>query len=330
MRVLITGGAGYIGSSAASACADAGHDVVILDDLSTGREEYTRDFEFHHGDVGDPVILDKVCEPGIDAVVHCAASIVVPDSVADPLAYYRNNVSNTVTMLDVLQSHEISRVIFSSSAAVYADPEGDGLGLTEGSATAPRSPYAWTKLMMEQILSDNARAGGARAVCLRYFNPIGADPRMRTGQQRQRPSHVLGKMIDAWVDGTPFTITGVDFDTPDGTGVRDYIHVWDLANAHVAALAAFDVVTSNTSMEVVNVGRGEGISVRRLAQVFEEATGEPLRIVEGPRRDGDSMGAFAVVERAWDLLGWRAERTVTEGIADAVAWLPHRRRLLGY
>lgn len=331
MNVLITGGAGYIGSTIASACLDAGHQVVILDDLSAGRREFTEGRTFYEGDIADERLLDRIfSEHRIDAVVHCAAKIIVPESVAEPLLYYHNNVAKTVTLLEALQRNGVNRLLFSSSASVYGDPK-DGFAVTEqAEVQASGSPYARTKLMMEQVLKDTALAGDLRVIALRYFNPIGADPQLRTGQQIEHPSHVLGKMMDAWFEHSPFTITGVDWDTRDGSGIRDYIHVWDLALAHVAALEHFDDVTAGEPFQVINIGTGNGVTVRELAEAFQQATGEPLQVAEGPARPGDVIGAYAVADKARELLSWQAQRSMADGIHDAIAWVPERRRKLGY
>jgi UDP-glucose 4-epimerase len=212
---------------------------------------------------------------------------------------------------------------------LYSPPEGQ-LAATEDSPVDPGSPYARTKLVMEMTLKDVSYGSDLRAVALRYFNPIGADPQLRSGQQRKHPSHVLAKMLEAWSEGGTFTITGCDWDTPDGTGIRDYLHIWDLAKAHVAAIEKFDTVTATEPYRVINIGRGEGVSVRQLAEAFQTATGEPLKIAEGASRPGDVLGAYAVVDAAHRDLGWTAELTVADGIRDAIAWLPKRKELLGY
>jgi UDP-glucose 4-epimerase len=274
--------------------------------------------------------MDRVfTEQAIDVVVHCAAAIVVPESVSKPLYYYENNVGKTLDLLATMERHGVRRLVFSSSASLYSPPEGQ-LAATEDSPVDPGSPYARTKLVMEMALEDVSYGSDLRAVALRYFNPIGADPQLRSGQQRKHPSHVLAKMLEAWSEGGTFTITGCDWDTPDGTGIRDYLHIWDLAKAHVAAIEKFDAVTATEPYRVINIGRGEGVSVRQLAEAFQTATGEPLKIAEGPSRPGDVLGAYAVVDAAHRDLGWTAELTVADGIRDAIAWLPKRQELLGY
>lgn len=328
MKVLITGGAGYIGSTVTTACIEAGIETVLIDDLSTGRRDFGAGRNLYVGDIADGALLDRVLadHPDIDAVIHCAARIVVSESVTDPLGYYDTNVSKTVVLLQRLRDAGIDRIVFSSSAAVYA---GDGgQGVDEGSALAPSSPYATTKAMVEQILSDAAAAGDFRAISLRYFNPIGADPRLRTGLQNPLPTHALGMIMRTSAEGGVFSITGTDWATRDGSGLRDYIHVWDLALAHVAAVQKFDeVVTAERPSLVINLGTGDGVTVRELAAAFERVSGTRLDMVEAPRRPGDQAGAFAIVDRAAEILGWRAERSVDDGVRDALAWAEKLRSL---
>lgn len=321
MKALITGGAGYIGSTVATACLEAGIETVILDDLSTGRRDFGEDRNLYVGDIADSDLLGRIVaeHPDIDVVVHCAARIVVPESVADPLGYYDANVGKTITLLQNLREAGISRVVFSSSAAVYLG-EGGG-GVDETALVAPSSPYATTKAMVESILSDAAQAGDVRAVVLRYFNPIGADPRLRTGLQNRTPSHALGKIMQAQEAREPFTITGTDWPTRDGSGLRDYIHVWDLALAHVAAVQRFDTVApASDPYQIINVGTGDGVTVRELVAAFERVIGQPMPVVEVDRRPGDQAGAYAIVDRAAELLEWKSERSIDDGVRDALAW----------
>lgn len=328
MKALITGGAGYIGSTVATACLEAGIEVVILDDLSTGRRDFGEGRNLYVGDIADAALLEQIVadHPDIDVVVHCAARIVVSESVADPLGYYDANVGKTITLLRNLREAGIVRVVFSSSASVYFG-EGGG-GVDEAAPIAPSSPYATTKAMIESILADAARAGDLRAVALRYFNPIGADPRYRTGLQNPTPSHALGKIMQARAGEEPFAITGTDWPTRDGSGLRDYIHVWDLALAHVAAVQRFDAVApASDPYRIINLGTGDGVTVRELVGAFERVTKQSLPVVEAARRPGDQAGAFAIVDRAAELLGWRAERSVDDGVRDALAWADRLRTL---
>ncbi|MEV4438072.1 UDP-glucose 4-epimerase GalE [Streptomyces sp. NPDC049577] len=332
MKVLITGGAGFIGSTIASACADDGITPVILDNLVTGRREFAAPHAFYEGDIADGDLIDKVFAEHRDiyAVIHCASLIVVPESVANPLAYYSNNLAGSIALLGHLARNRCDRLIFSSSASIYR-PSEDDFTVDEDSPLAPASPYAHTKAMAEQILKDTATAGGPRSMSLRYFNPIGADPQLRTGLQVLKPTHALGRMIDAHHSGQKFTITGTDWPTPDGTCVRDYVHVWDLADAHLRALHRFDQVlpTDGTDRhQVIILGAGKATTVRELVNAFGEVTGRPLPVVETARRPGDTVGAYSRSTRAKDLLGWEPQHTITDGIRDSLRWYDKRDTLL--
>ncbi|WP_380281879.1 UDP-glucose 4-epimerase GalE [Kitasatospora purpeofusca] len=325
-KVLITGGAGYIGSTVASALLDAGITPVVLDDLSKGRPEFVEGRVFYRGDIADPELVDRIFaeHPDIDATLHCAARIVVPESVSRPLFYYRENVGKTVDLLESLQRNGCTRVVFSSSASIYL-PTPTGR-VDESCPVEANSPYARTKQMMEQVLQDwtsGEGADGTRVITLRYFNPIGADPQLRTGLQDLEPTHALGKLIEAHANGTPFTITGVDWGTRDGSGIRDYIHVQDVAEAHVAALVRFDEVIGSEAAQryrVVNIGTGDGTTVRELVTAFERVVGVPLDVREAAPRPGDVLGCYSDVTAARELLGWTPRRTLAEGVGDALAW----------
>lgn len=331
MKVLITGGAGYIGSTVASACEDSGHVPVIMDDLSAGAAAFAAGRAFYRGDFADPAILDAAFgeHPDIDAVVHCAAHVIVPESVAEPLRYYENNVVKTVRLLHYLCARGCDRFVFSSSGSVYASAAGGPVA--EDAPLAPTSPYARTKAMVEQVLADAAESsrGAIRAMSLRYFNPVGADPRLRSGQQRASHTLVLSKLLQAHQSGTPFTITGTDWPTRDGSAIRDYVHVWDVARAHVCALERFDAVMADgRHHEILNVGTGNGTTVRELLAMFDEAIGGGLQVADGPSRPGDALGCYAVVDRIRELLGWSAELTIAQGIRDALAWDARRDEVL--
>jgi UDP-glucose 4-epimerase len=329
MDVLITGGAGFIGSTIASAAIDAGHRPIILDDLRTGRVEFTRGRVFYEGDISDAALLERIVGdfPDIACVVHCAALIVVPDSVRDPVGYYRSNVAKTLDLVDALTRLGVTRLIFSSSASIY-EPDADDFCVDESSPIRPTNPYARSKAMVESILADVGRAGPLRVLSLRYFNPIGADPQFRTGLQNPAPTHVIGKLAEAARTGDAFQITGTDFPTRDGTGIRDYIHVWDLALAHVRAIERFDDLFGNAHDVALNLGAGRGTTVRELVDVFNEVAPGPVQTLTAPRRPGDAAGAWTRSERAGDLLGWRAERSVADGIADTLTWFERRGSVL--
>jgi UDP-glucose 4-epimerase len=331
LKVLIAGGAGFIGSTVASACLDNGITPVILDDLSTGRAEFVRERIFYQGDIADGSLIIRIFaeHPDIDVAVHCAALIVVPESMDDPLRYYRENVGKSLDFLGHLIANRCGRLLFSSSAAIYQP--GGGLAVDESSPVGPANPYARTKAMFEEILRDSSRAHLVRAISLRYFNPIGADPTMRTGMQRAQPSHVLGRIIDAARCGGMFWLTGADWPTRDGSGVRDYIHVWDLARAHVCAIERFDHIVppdSGQRYEAINLGTGNGTTVIELLTAFVAVTGRKIEVRVAPRRPGDTAGVYTQSVRAQQLLGWRPSLSIEDGIRHSLQWVTVRDNVL--
>lgn len=333
MKVLVTGGAGYIGSTTAKALEQAGHTPVVLDSLITGPRVFVRNRIFYEGDIADRGLLGRIMadHPDIECTIHMAARIVVPESVAQPYLYYRDNVAKSLELFDELVRLGKPRVIFSSSASVYAAT--DDFEVTEESPLDPGSPYARTKLMMEQVLTDIAASGALRAVILRYFNPIGADPELESGVYAREPSHVLGQMTMAALgQRDAFTVTGTDLPTRDGTGIRDFVHVWDVARAHVAAVESFDRVLaeSKTASTVVNIGTGQGVTVRELLTIFEQVFGKSVPTMDAPPRPGDSVGSFAGVEKARQLLGWTSSLSVADGVESALRWARRRHEVLGY
>lgn len=327
MKVLVTGGAGYIGSTVCSALLDSGHIPIILDSLITGRIEFTKERIFYEGDIADSTLLEKIFSenPDIKCVIHCAALIVVPDSVQRPDEYYYENVVKSVILFKNLIKLGCKQVVFSSSAAIYDDVP--NFMVDENSPLNPRSPYARTKYMMEMVLKDFCLAYGMKGISLRYFNPIGADPKMRTGAYIKNPSHVLGKLIQATnSDEDIFCITGTNWSTRDGTGIRDYIHVWDLANAHVKAVENFNSLFesangSNKSYEVINLGNGKGVTVKEMVTAFERVIGREIAKKEVEPRPGDIAGAYANTDKANKLLNWSTQFSVEQGINDALVWL---------
>lgn len=329
MKVLIAGGAGFIGSTIASACADAGISPVIVDNLVTGRRKFTAGHAFYQGDIADGALIDRVFteHPGIGAAVQCAALIVVPDSVADPVGYYRANVAKSLEFVAHLLRNGCERMIFSSSAAIYRP--GEDLSVDEDSPLDPQSPYARTKAVCEEMFADIAATQAIRVLSLRYFNPIGADPKLRTGLQLRRPTHALGKLIQAYEEGVPFQITGTDYPTRDGTGIRDYIHVWDLATAHLAALDRFDALVAGTAAaSVINLGTGTGTTVRELFDAFNQVVDRPVRSVDVGRRPGDVAGTYTRSDRAQRWLGWKPRYSITEGIRHSLDWAAVRDGIL--
>ncbi len=333
MKILVTGGAGYIGSTTAKALEDAGHVPVILDSLLTGPLTFVRDRIFYEGDIGDRDLVRRIVEehPDLDATIHMAARIVVPESVEKPYEYYRDNVAKSLELFDQLVTLGKPRVLFSSSASLYAIK--DDFEVTEDDPLAPTSPYGRTKRMIEEVLQDMAVATDLRAIILRYFNPIGSDPDLESGIYAKEPSHVLGQLVmAARGQKDSFTITGTEHPTRDGTGIRDYIHVWDLARAHVRAVERFDQVLTEADgpSVVINIGRGDGVTVRELVAAFERVYGHAVPVTEAPPRPGDAVGAFANVDLSRRLLDWQTELSIDEAIASALAWSDRRQEVLGY
>jgi UDP-glucose 4-epimerase len=336
MKVLVTGGAGYIGSTICSALLDAGHAPVILDSLVTGRVEFTRGRTFYQGDIADGALVRRIFSehPDIFATIHCAALIVVPESVEKPYEYYRENVCKSLEFFHLLNELGHGRVVFSSSASIYDFVP--AYMVTEEAPLKPSSPYARTKYMMEMVLKDCCAAYDMQGIALRYFNPIGADPQMRTGIHIEKPSHVLGKLVDTAMGKIPeFEITGTNWPTRDGTGIRDYIHVWDLAQAHVMAVEQFQHIferagSSQTRYVVINLGTGHGVTVRELITAFEKVYGQEINKVERPPRPGDVAGAYANADTAKRLIGWEAHLSIEQGIADALRWGEVRENIIHF
>ncbi|MCH7653264.1 MAG: UDP-glucose 4-epimerase GalE [Chloroflexi bacterium] len=336
MKILVTGGAGYIGSTICSALEDGGHVPVVVDSLVTGRREFVGDRAFYEADIADRSAIENIFREHseIELTIHCAALVVVPDSVRRPYEYYRENVSKSLDLFRLLSDVGCRKVVFSSSASIYDFVP--GFMVTEESPLKPLSPYARTKYMMEMILSDMCAAYDMRAISLRYFNPIGADPKMRSGIQAQEPSHVLGKLVSVALGKEPaFNITGTDWPTRDGTGLRDYVHVWDLAMAHVIAADQFDRAFEKSEVHganylVINLGTGRGVTVRELVEAFEKVYGQEIGKRDAPPRPGDVAGAYANADRARELLGWEAEMSIEQGIADALQWGKVREDMLGF
>ncbi len=336
MKILITGGAGYIGSTVASALADAGHTPILLDSLITGREEFAKLHTFYHADIADQNAVGKIFEdhPDIYATIHCAALIVVPESVEKPYEYYNENVVKSMRFFKQLADLGCHRVVFSSSAAIYDVVP--GFMVREDSPLMPLSPYSRTKYMMEMVLKDFCKAYGLNAIALRYFNPIGADPKMRTGLHIQYPSHLIGKLVSVAMGYEDvFNLTGVDWPTRDGSGLRDYIHVWDLAQAHLKAVENFDKAITEGSEEglpytVINLGSGNGVTVKEFVAAFEKVYGQKVPVAIKPPRPGDVAGAYANADRAEALLGWKSDLPIEEGIRDALKWGKVRDTIIQY
>lgn len=326
--ILVSGGAGYIGSHVTLALMDAGYRPVVVDDLSTGcRDLVPADVPCIRADVGDQAIMaDVIAVHGIAAVIHLAGSIVVPESVANPLAYYANNAAVSRNLIEVAVRQGGLPFIFSSTAAVYGNPSGGALA--EDAPTAPINPYGRSKLMTEWMLADTHAATGLPYVALRYFNVAGADAQGRTGQSSPGATHLIKVACETALGRRPsFTLYGSDYDTADGTCVRDFIHVSDLAEAHVLAL---DHLLRGGASTVMNCGYGRGFSVREVLTTLERIAGITLPVVVAGRRAGDPMRLVAKADRIRRTLGWQPRHAeLTEMVASALAWektgLPARR-----
>jgi UDP-glucose 4-epimerase len=325
MTVLVTGGAGYIGSHMVHELVDAGEPVIVLDNLSTGfRFLIPGTVPFVVGSTGDRSLVAKTIQHyGVKAIIHFAASIVVPDSVHDPLAYYENNTMNTCLLLEAARDAGIKQFIFSSTAAVYGNPA--RVPVREDAATAPISPYGSSKLMSEIMLHDASKAYGLRFVVLRYFNVAGADPKGRTGQATQNATHLIKVACETALGKRPkIDIYGTDYPTPDGTCIRDYIHVSDLARAHSAALAH---LRRGGASATFNCGYGHGASVREVIDAVRRVSGRDFPVEILGRRPGDPASLVADVQRIRTTLDWRPQfQNLDIIVSHALAW---EKRLLG-
>jgi UDP-glucose 4-epimerase len=316
--ILVTGGAGYIGSHVVLQLRTRGEQVVVLDNLSTGFRQSVLDVPLVTADVGDRErVLETLKKYGVDTVMHFAARTIVPESVEDPLRYYGNNTCATRNLLQCCVETGVKHFVFSSTAAVYGTPE-SGLA-EEDSPTAPINPYGTSKLMSEWMMRDVAAVTDLRYVALRYFNVAGADPEGRIGQSTKQATLLVKVACEAAVGKRPaVTIFGTDYPTPDGTGIRDYIHVWDLATAHLNAL---DYLRSGAKSQVLNCGYGHGYSVREVIGGVERAAGTQLRIEECPRRAGDPPALVASADRIRAQLGWRPRLDDLDAIVrSALNW----------
>ncbi|MCM0084326.1 UDP-glucose 4-epimerase GalE [Geomonas sp. Red32] len=317
--ILVTGGAGYIGSHVVRQLTEAGREVVVYDNLSTGSAD-----ALIHGErlvVGDLADQEKLSalfkECKFKSVLHFAAAIIAPESVHLPYKYYSNNTRNTLNLLQTCVQHEIERFIFSSTAAVYGIPEGGAAA--ETSATVPINPYGTSKLMSEWMLRDGSFAHGFSYVALRYFNVAGADPQGRMGQRTPDATHLIKVACQAALGMREgMSIFGTDYETPDGTGIRDYIHIEDLAAAHLYALGYLEKGGASTT---INVGYGRGESVREVIDVVKKVSGIDFKVTEAPRRPGDPANLVAVADRIRNVLGWSPRYDdLTTIVSDAWRW----------
>jgi len=326
MKVLVTGGAGYLGGTFCCALKDNRYEPIVLDSLISGDSSRLKERKFYLGDVADRDILSKIFEEqgDIPIAIHCAERASVSLSVNHPYEYYSLNVVRSMELFKNLCDLGCKKIIFASSAAIYDDVP--GYMVTERSTIKPRSPFARTKYMTEMILKDFCSAYDMKCISLRYFNPIGADPNGRCGLNEKSPTNIIGNLLRIFNGETKtFKISGNDWETRDGTCMRDYIHVWDAALANVKAVENFDAAFERVGEEYenflpINIGSGVGVTVQEFIFAFENVTREKVNVIYGPRRLGDIGGSYANVSLAKQTIDWKAERSVEEAIIDAINW----------
>lgn len=322
MRILVTGGAGYIGSHSCKALAAAGHEPIVFDSLVHGHAEAVRWGPLEQGDILDAARLDEVLRRyRPDLVMHFAAFAYVGESVTDPAKYYRNNISGSLCLLDAMMRNGVGKFIFSSTCATYGMP--DTLPIREETLQRPINPYGFTKLAVERALIDYERAYGLKWAAMRYFNAAGCDPDGELGEDHEPETHVIPLAIMAALGSGPrFKIFGTDYATADGTAIRDYIHVSDLADAHARAAA---YLQGGGDSRAFNLSTGQGVSVLDLIKSVERATGRPVPTELADRRAGDPPVLYAVADRAAEVLGWRPRFTsIDDTVSTAAAWYKRR------
>lgn len=322
MKVLVTGGAGYIGAHAVRELKKAGDEVVVFDNLVYGHRELAQGARLIIGELENVALLREVfAEHQFDAVMHFAAFAYVGESVENPAKYYRNNVVATLNLLDAMREAKVNRVIFSSTCATYGEPK--EVPIAESHPQNPINPYGASKVMVERILHDYSVAYGLKYVALRYFNAAGADESGEIGEDHNPETHLIPLVLDAALGKRKhISIYGTDYDTPDGTCIRDYIHVTDLANAHVLGLKYLE---KGGASDVFNLGNGNGFSVREVIETAERITGRKIPFVEGARRSGDPAKLIGSAEKAMRVLGWKPKFNQLETII-ATAWKWHQKR----
>jgi UDP-glucose 4-epimerase len=317
MKVLVIGGAGYIGSHMVKLMGQQGCSVMTLDDLINGHRDAVLCGDFVQGNFGDRAVLDAILATGFDAVMHFASFIQVGESVQHPDKYYRNNMTYTLCLLDAMRAHGVNKFIFSSTAAIFGEPQ--YTPIDEGHPQQPINPYGRSKLVVEQALADYDRAYGFKSVCLRYFNAAGADPEGILGERHDPETHLIPLVLQAASGRRPhISVFGQDHDTPDGTCIRDYIHVNDLCSAHWLALES---LMSGADSQSYNLGNGNGFSVQEVINTAEQVTGRKILVVNGSRRDGDPARLVADSRLVRERLGWQPQYAdLTTIIEHAWKW----------
>ncbi|HUA20970.1 MAG TPA: UDP-glucose 4-epimerase GalE [Bryobacteraceae bacterium] len=321
-KILVTGGAGYIGSVTAHLLARRGYDVVIVDDLSRGHQHAVGSLPFHRLNLAEtPALADLLAREKVDAVVHFAGYIAVGESTQKPELYFSNNVGGTISLFNAMSLARVKRLVFSSTAAVYGIP--DKVPIQEDAPLIPVNPYGETKLMIERTLGWLDRHSGLHSIALRYFNACGSDPESGLGEEHHPETHLIPLLLEAVVTGNPVTLFGDDYDTPDGTCIRDYIHVVDLAEAHVLAL---DHLLAGHASNAFNVGTGNGQSVLEVLRAVEEVTGRAVPYQMGPRRAGDPPELVANSDKLQHTLAWKPKYTEITAIVET-AWQFEKNRM---
>lgn len=319
MKVLVTGGAGYIGSHTCKLLKGSGHEPVVFDNLSTGNRALVRFGPMHHGDINDAHALRKVfAAERPEAVIHFAASAYVGESMRVPLTYYRNNITGTLNLLDTMADAGVMKLVFSSSCATYGEPS--VMPIREDAAQVPINPYGESKLFGETMMKAMAATGALDCIALRYFNASGADPEGEIGELHDPETHIIPLVLSALAGHeSNFAILGDDYDTPDGTCIRDYLHVNDLASAHLAALQK---LTGGPGFDAFNLGTGRGLSVREVVTAAERVTGRTLNVRVGPRRPGDPPSLVADPSKAQEALGWTPKHSdISTILSTAWNWM---------
>lgn len=335
-KVLVTGGAGYVGSIVSLALQQSGFKPIILDSYITGKKEFAHQFTHYAGNYGDKKILKKIFKehPDIDHCIHCGAIVVVADSVNNPYRYYENNVTQSIELFKWLHELGCDNIIYSSTGSVYGNL--DNLQVDESSRIDPHSPISRTKYFTELILQDFCNAYDMKAIILRYFNPIGASPDCKLGLPDRQPTHLIGKLLEASEGKNHvFSYTGTSWNTSDGTAIKDFVHIWDLAQAHVKAIKYFDKALKNSSVErknyiVLNIGAGRGTTIKEFVRIFQEISGKVINTNEALPRSGDTIGQYASIKLAKKLIKWEPQLSVEDAIRSTLKWWKIRDSILNY